>query len=164
MQRSASDSFGVAGVGPDIGIASAQLTLNANQTAYLEPEALTGVMTYTHRSMGETHSLPFSISGLSILDAELDRPGTWDFSFADLDIANTFHTTIGANPSVDLSAVGVSKSFPFSNISLLNTPAFDPDFASLSPLASFSVQVPEPGTLVLMALSLAGIAISGRRR
>jgi hypothetical protein len=164
VQRSASDSFGVAGVGPDIGVASAQLTLNANQTAYLKPEALTGVMTYTHRLTGEAHSLPFSISGLSFLDAELDRPGTWDFSFASLDIANTFHTTIGANLSVDLSAVGLTKSFPFSNISLLDTPAFDLDFASLPLISGFAIQVPEPGTLMLMALSLAGIAISGRRR
>ncbi len=165
-QRTGSDSFGVAGVGPDIGVANAQLTLNANQTARFTPNAVTGAMTYTHRDSGLARSLLFSLSSVSVLDPILDLPGEWDFVFSGLDVANSFSSTIGANLSIDVSAIGLfSESFPFANVSLLNTPTFGLDFAALAPIAAFSITVvPEPGTLLLLGLGLGGLAASGRRR
>jgi hypothetical protein len=162
-QVTASDSFGVAGVGPDIGIASAQLTLNANQTIRFRPDALVGRLAWVHRESGLARSLPFSLSGLSVLDALLDRNGTWDFSFTGLDVTSTFSSTIGANLSIDLAAIGLEWTFPFANVPLLNTPSFDLDFAALGPVSAFSIVVPEPGTLLLLATGLAGLAVSGRR-
>jgi hypothetical protein len=164
-QRSGSDSFGVAGVGPDIGVASAQLTLNANQTATFNPTAVTGAMNYTHRESGLTRSLILSLSSVSVLDAILDLPGEWDFEFTGLDVANTFRSTIGANLSIDVDLIGLfSESFPFANVSLLKTPTFGLDFAALAPIPAFSITVvPEPGTLLLFGLGLAGLAANGRR-
>jgi len=165
-QRTGADSFGVAGVGPDIGIASAQVTLNANQTARFTPSAITGAMTYMHRESGVERSILFALSSVSVLDPILDLMGTWDFVFSKLDVTNSFNSTIGANLSIDVSAVGLfSKNFPFANVSLLNTSPFGLDFATLAPIAAFSITVvPEPGTLLLLGLGLGGLAASGRRR
>jgi hypothetical protein len=165
-QRTGSDSFAVAGVGPDIVVASAQLTLNANQTARFTPNAVTGAMTYTHRDSGLTRSTLFALSSVSVLDALLDLHGAWDFVFSGVDVASAFSSTIGANLSIDVSAVGLfNESFPFANVSLLNTPSFALDFATLSPFAAFSIMVvPEPGTLLLFGLGLGGLAVNGRRR
>jgi len=165
-QRTGTDSFGVAGVGPDIVVASAQLTLNANQTARFTPNAVQGTMTYTHRDSGLTRSLLFSLSSVSVLDPILDLLGEWDFVFSGLDVTNSFSSTIGANLSIDVSAIGLfSESFPFANVSLLNTPSFGLDFAALAPIAAFSITVvPEPGTLLLLGLGLGGLAASSRRR
>ena len=165
-ERTGTDSFGVAGVGPDIAVASAQLTLNANQTARFTPTAVTGAMTYTHRESGLERSLLFALSSVSVLDPILDLAGTWDFVFSKLDVTNSFRSTIGANLSIDVSVIGLfSENFPFANVSLLNTPAFGLDFATLAPIAAFSIMVvPEPGTLLLLGLGLGGLAASGRRR
>jgi hypothetical protein len=160
----ASDSFGVAGVGPDIGVASAQLTLNANQTASFRPTALAGTLAYVHRESGRARAIPFSLSGVSVLDALLDEAGTWDFTFLGLDIRNVFSSVIGANLAIEVSAVGASWDFPFANVSLLNTPSFELNFASLSPLSAFSITVPEPSTLFLMSAGLGGLLLGGRRR
>lgn len=162
-QVTASDSFGVAGVGPDSVIASAQLTLNANQTIRFRPDALVGSLGYVHRESGLARSLPFSLSGVPVLDALLDRNGIFDFTFSGLDIANTFSTTIGANLSIDIAALGLEWTFPFANVSLLNTPSFDLNFATLGAVSAFSIVVPEPGTLLLLGAGLAGLALSGRR-
>jgi hypothetical protein len=160
----ASDSFGVAGVGPNIGVASAQLTLNANQTASFRPTALAGTLAYAHRESGLARAIPFSLSGVSVLDALLDVPGTWDFTFLGLDIRNVFSSVIGANLAIELSAVGLSWDFPFANVSLLNTPSFELNFASLAPISAFSITVPEPSTLLLMSLGLGGLLLAGRRQ
>jgi hypothetical protein len=165
-QRTGADSFAVAGVGPDIGVASAQLTLNANQTARFTPNSVTGAMTYTHRESGVERSLLFALSSVSVLDPLLDLPGTWDFAFSNLDVASSFSSTIGANLSIDVSVIGLfSENFPFANVSLLNTPSFALDFATLAPIAAFSITVvPEPGTLLLLGVGLGGLAAAGRRR
>lgn len=167
VQHSGTGSFAVAGVGPDIGVASAQLTLNANQTARFRSTALVGSLRATHRDSSASQTLGFSLAGSSFLDFDLDQAGLWDFDFLGLDVANTFSTTIGANLSVDLGCCfgAISKSFPFGNVSLLNTPSFGLDFGAKSLLGAFSISVvPEPGSTALVLLGLAGLFVTGRRR
>ncbi len=167
VQRSASDSFAVAGVGPDIALASAKLSMNANQTSFFTPSALTGLLTYRHRDTGTLRTASLSLAGLGFVDVDLDLPGIWDFAFLDLDIANVFSTKIGMNLSADLDCCfgAVSKTFPFGNVSLLDTPSFGLDFGALSPGGGFSIAViPEPGTALLLAVGLGGLAGFGRPR
>ncbi|NNL66290.1 MAG: hypothetical protein HKP30_08615 [Myxococcales bacterium] len=166
VQRSDTDSFSVAGVGPDIGVASAQLSLNANQTARFRPDALTGSLRATHRDSGLSKLLGFSLQDVSVLDVDLDEAGIWDFDLLGLDIANTFSTTIGANLSVDLECCfgAIGTSFPFGNVSLLNTPSFALDFGARNLASAFSILVvPEPGATGLVLLGLGGLLAAGRR-
>lgn len=165
-QRTGTDSFALAGVAPDIAVASAKLNLNANQTARFTPTHLTGTLAYTHRDTGTTRSLAFTLASLVELMPQLDLAGIWDFRFSGLDLHDLFSTTIGANLSVDIDVFGlVSHSFPFGNVSLLNTPSFELDFAAASPFQAFSILVvPEAGTLLLFVAGNAGLLLVGRRR
>jgi hypothetical protein len=165
VTRSDTDVISVAGVGPSFGsLASAQLSLNATQRSNLRLDDFNGLLTWEHVESGTTGMTPFSTAGTSVLGVMLDQEGTWNFGFADLDLANTFWSTMGASLSFDINVFGViNESWPFSGLNLLNTGGFDLDFAKKNVATAFSITVPEPGTGLLMTIGLSGLGVFGRR-
>lgn len=165
LTRSDTDAVSVAGVGPDIGVASAQANINATQGANLRLDRFTGILSYTHRDTGTTYTTPFSFAGASVLTANLDMEGMWDFSLLSVDLANTFWSTMGGSLSFDVDVIGlINESWSFASINLLNTGGFDLNFGSKNLLDTFSIYVPEPATGLLLATGLIGLAVAGRRR
>ena len=163
--RSGTDAVSVAGVGPNIGVASATLNLNATQQSNLRLDSLRGVLRATNQTTGTTHLTPFTGAGSSLVGVTLDENGVWDFSLLSLDLGNTFWSTMGAGFSFDIDVFGViSESFPFANVPLLSTGGFELDFAERTVTNLFSITVPEPGTALLLASGLLGLLVFQPRR
>lgn len=113
------------------------------------------------------------LSATSFLDVALDLIGDWEFSFADIDVDNTFSTTFGAGLEAR-AEVGCVPIFGCvaewetdfgGDIDLFDSPQFGLDFGSVDPTGGFSITViPEPTTGLLLALGLGGLSMVGRRQ
>jgi hypothetical protein len=168
--RSANDSFPAAGLGVSVVVAGVDASLNATQTATFRPDGVRGVLQATHAGSGATLTQSFALSaamGTSVVDFAFDRNGLWDLRFVGLALDNTFWTSFGASLTASawynfLLASG-SITIPIAALNLFNGPQFALGFGSLS-TTSFSVSVPEPATLGLLAFGLVGLYASGRPR
>lgn len=166
VTRTDTDSISLAGVGPSfLSLASAQMNLNATQRSNLRLDEFTGVMTYENLDTGTNGLLGFALDQASVLDVLLPEAGEWRFGFLDLDLDNTFWSTMGGSLSLDIDVFGViDESWSFASLDLLDTPRFALDFGELDVASAFSITVPEPGSGWLLASGLVGLAFAGRRR
>ncbi len=166
VTRSGSDSVSVAGVGPSFGsIASATANVNATQTSNLRLDGFTGLLTYTNQTTGTSGVTALALSSASVLDIDLPEVGDWDFGFVGLDLDSTFWSTMGASLSFDIDVFAVvDESWAFASLDLLDTGGFALDFGSQSVASAFTISVPEPGPMFLVASGLLGLAFFGRPR
>lgn len=177
--RSASDAalaVGVGGLDVVIGTIGATMNLDLTQNIDFTPTGLTGMATYRNVDTGETGTSAFSIptSGAATLSLDL-APGTWDVSFADVMLSNSFHNRIdlGLRPAVDY----IVGSWPpvghdLLSFALLNQ-TFGLSFNEIQDAGTIRVSVvegqgttavPEPGTLALCGLGLLSLVFVRRGR
>lgn len=172
--RSGTGSFSAVGFGPNLLVAGGSVDLEVTQDVDFTPTAVTGLLRATNQDTGSVRSAAFSLTGalgtsFLGLELDLDEVGTWDVMLLDLDLSSRFSTTFGLALSAtvwwDLLVADDSKTFTAASIDLFDSPTFGLDFAALPPLPAFSITVvPEPGTLGLLAMGLAGLARAGRQR
>jgi hypothetical protein len=151
-------------------VAGVDASLNATQAANFRPDGVRGVLQATHAGSGATLTQSFALSaalGTSVLDFAFDRNGLWDLRFVGLALDNTFWSSFGASLTAsawyDFLFTKGSATIPIAALNLFSGPQFALGFGSLS-TASFSVSVPEPGTLGLLAFGLVGLYAWGRPR
>jgi hypothetical protein len=150
-----------------------------DQTNRFQVGAINGFMGYSRVGSGVNHVVPFSLAGDSGIDlpATLLEPGQWDFWLYDLSLANTFSASFDARFTLWSQNRGCGflglrwcrrNSANLAQFDLYDPRAFSLDFTEISRLGTFSMRVvpsiPEPGSFALLALGLAGLGLTRRRR
>ncbi len=180
QQITGSDSTTIGGVGLDVLAAKVGADSDIEQTDKFTASAIDGVLAYALRGSGTSSSATFSLdtdSGLT-MDIGLTDVGIWDFWFEDVALDNLFSTSFDAELVVWENHRGCG-SFPYSrwcgkngytlaDIGVYDGDPFALDFNSITTERAFSIQVggtqvPEPTTLALMGLGLAGIGYRRHR-
>ena len=175
----------IGSLGFDAVVAGVNVDLKVTQDAYFTPEDIEGFLHYTHLETGTSgftsfHAYDYAWNGVSV---PLDLPGYWALSLTDLSLEdNSFYTDIGLEAGIGMWAsilgeVGFSFGFdayrdnpfalsfdPMENLGgsflvYVDDPNADPGPGS----APHDVaSVPEPGTLLLLALGF--VSLSALRR
>lgn len=187
------DAFTPASVGiglPTFGIGlagGAGVDLDIRQAAQFQLTGLGGIVAARHRDSGEWVSRALSIGSPATqwLSFELGRAGTWDFSYLDLALANSFSTQFALDilayveygvgiycgdlgtDSDNILCTDARARAHLAGVNLFRSPTLALAFGPIDTGTAFSIDVlaapvPEPGTLLLM---LAGTgALLARRR
>lgn len=172
----------------DVLIATAGLAIDIEQTDTFKGESIQGVVASRHRNSGVTSLLPFIMTseiGTSV-DLGLSRPGTWDISFLDLSLNNSFAPSFDAEILIweeHVDGIKVCKrciwrlcvpipcgltydrnELVLADIDIYDRSPFPLDFNNISSTQGFSIMISEPSILVLLGVGFLGIAVIANRR
>lgn len=188
-----SDDFVAGSVGIDVLVATAGASLNVEQTDIFVAEAIKGTLAYSRRGSGKSTLTPFSITGNNVLnvDVDLNDWGFWDFSVIDMELDSSFAASFDlglviyeehvsgirtCNRCVRVPFLGkVCVPIPcgldydrneaeLASIDVYNADPFALTFNKITAAEKFSIYVPEPNGLALMAIGLLGLVGARTRR
>lgn len=176
------DNDAVAGVDVDIGVLSAGVSLDIEQTNGFIADAITGTLAYSQRGSNVVQLTPFSLTGSSVqLNPILSDEGLWDLWFVDLGLSNRFD--IGFDASLrfyERHVDGIQwcsrrvfgftlrwpcgltfgeSEFELASMDLYNGSPFGLDFNNTAASGRFSIMVvPEPSSMLLVAVAIVALA------
>lgn len=191
MTVTGNDSFtGASGsVGPNIVVASATagVDVDVSQDVNFTGTEITGMLMAKHRDSGlmTMTSLLLDTAANETLTLDLVKGGYWDLKYVSLDLNSEFFTEffldlvpfvqytvgLGCGDPGDDSDNGVlcggdgRADWKLLSIPLFESATFALAFDDIAATSEFSVHiVPEPGSLVLFGVGLAGLGLMRRRR
>lgn len=168
QSASGEDYATIGGYGFDIGIASVGANLDLQQTDFLTVNKIEGNLVASLEGTATSITTPFSLTSSELtFGLDLNEAGTWDISFQDLTLDNSFSTSFDAALVLyeeHISGIsfcyytvhtwfgnfriyypcGVAfdtNSFTLADINVYNSDPFSLDFGSISPLQEFSILV-----------------------
>ena len=175
---SASGKYDIIPFNADLVLVSFAANLFLENDITFVPNTITGIMRYTHLATGTERQTPVSFltdTDVLPLEADLDLPGAWEFSFEEFKVTeNTFTKDLhlGLELSVGVPIVSAKLSLeidllglPESNFPLdFLTHGYDGDEETVDRLGRFClyVETPEPATLGLLLIG--GLGLVSRRR
>lgn len=179
QQVSGSDSATIGGVGLDVFLAQVEADFDIEQTDKFEATAIDGILAYELRGSDNTLFEPFSLDTDigAVFDIDLPENGVWDFWFKDMILETLFSTSFDAELVIweDHRGCGFlggswcgENSATLADIDVYNGTPFALGFDRLNTDRVFSIevggtQIPEPATLTLMCIGLAGFLCKQRR-
>jgi len=159
----------------DVIAASAGVNLAVTETDNFSAHGIDGALNYSRQGSSVVGTIPFTIgtnAGIS-LPVSLAEAGTWDFWFDNTSLSNTFSTGFDLNIGVFghtaagcgfLALESCDDSFNVISPHVFSSSPFALAFNGTA-LQGFSIEViPEPATLALLGLGLAGLGWSRRKK
>lgn len=173
QQRSGTDAdqaAGVGGVDLIIGTLGPTMNLDLEQRIFFTPTGLSGLAFYENQTTGATGSKAFTIPTDGPFDLDLSLgAGVWDISFQNINLLNQFRNDIDLElrpafdyivgswppPGNGLFGVGlIDETFPLAFNRIGNLGSIQVTVLS----SSVPGQVPEPASMLLMGVGVAGLA------
>lgn len=186
LTTSGEDNATIGGYGFDIGIASVGANLDLQQTDFLTVNKIEGNLVASLEGTATSITTPFSLTSSELtFGLDLSEAGTWDISFENLTLDNSFSTSFDAALVLyeeHISGIsfcyytvhtwfgnfriyypcGVAfdeNTFTLADINVYNSDPFSLDFGSISPLQGFSIEVADTPNPVPEPASLALLGV-----